>query len=276
MGNSFLIAIRSSTERNNKIRSCTWAKRSYLWRLLSSCRAPLTLPPHPQNLPVFYSTTQMYVSGGMQMQGRAAGDTWHTVHSAQHTEKRAGIWLHHPNVCPGVKSAATLPGVGGGTHRRRATFEQCWVFVGGVPLGVRGVVLVVCVYVCRCRGCCSVCVCVCDLLICLPKCTSRCQVQGEGRGRGPGGPRRDSLYRRGGGTPSRYGDMAQPGNTYIYIYIFIYLFIYIYIYTHVIYAYIHMCVYIFTWIYTWRTALRFSLSWGRRDSQPVRRHGAAR
>jgi len=30
------------TKRNNKTRSCTWAKRIYTWRLLSSCRAPLT------------------------------------------------------------------------------------------------------------------------------------------------------------------------------------------------------------------------------------------
>jgi len=29
------------TTFNNKIRSCTWAKRIYVWRLLSSCRAPL-------------------------------------------------------------------------------------------------------------------------------------------------------------------------------------------------------------------------------------------
>jgi len=55
------------------------------------------------------------------------------------------------------------------THSRRATFERCSVFVGGVRLGVWGVVLAVCV--CRCRGWCSlsvcvcVCVCVCDLLI---------------------------------------------------------------------------------------------------------------
>ena len=44
---------------------------------------------------------------------------------------------------------------GGGTHRRRATFERCDVFVWGVRLGVWGVVLVVCVGVggvvlCRC------------------------------------------------------------------------------------------------------------------------------
>jgi len=51
---------------------------------------------------------------------------------------------------------------GGGTHRRRATFERCSVFVGGVRLGGWGVVRVVCVCVgdggvvlCRC-----VCVCV--------------------------------------------------------------------------------------------------------------------
>ena len=37
--------------------------------------------------------------------------------------------------------------MGGGTHRRRATFERCSVFVGGVRLGVWGVVLVVCVCV---------------------------------------------------------------------------------------------------------------------------------
>jgi len=46
MGKSLVIAVRSSTERNNKTRSCTWAKRIYLWRLLSSCRAPLTIKGH--------------------------------------------------------------------------------------------------------------------------------------------------------------------------------------------------------------------------------------
>jgi len=60
---------------------------------------------------------------------------------------------------------STHPGVGGGTHCRRATFQRSLVFVGGVRLGVRGVVLVVCV----CVGDASVvlcrCVCVCDLLI---------------------------------------------------------------------------------------------------------------
>jgi len=55
--------------------------------------------------------------------------------------------------------AATHPGVGGGTHRRRATFERCSVFVGGVRLGVWGIVVVACV--CRCRGCCSLSMCVC-------------------------------------------------------------------------------------------------------------------
>ena len=66
--------------------------------------------------------------------------------------------LHPATLC-----AATHPDVGGGTQRRRATFELCSVFVGGVRLGVWGVVLVVCVGVgvggvvlCRC-----VCVCVC-------------------------------------------------------------------------------------------------------------------
>jgi len=58
--------------------------------------------------------------------------------------------------------------VGDGTHRRRATFERCEVFVGGVRLGVWGVVLFVCACV-SVSGCCSlsvcVCVCVCDLLI---------------------------------------------------------------------------------------------------------------
>jgi len=37
-------SVRSSTERNNKTRSCTWAERIYIWRLLSSCRAPLKVP----------------------------------------------------------------------------------------------------------------------------------------------------------------------------------------------------------------------------------------
>jgi len=41
MGKSLVIAVKSSTKRNNKTRSCTWAKRIYIWRLLSSCRAPL-------------------------------------------------------------------------------------------------------------------------------------------------------------------------------------------------------------------------------------------
>jgi len=43
MGKSLVIAVRSSTKRNNKTRSCTWAKRIYIWRLLSSCRAPFKL-----------------------------------------------------------------------------------------------------------------------------------------------------------------------------------------------------------------------------------------
>jgi len=45
MGKSLVIAVRSSTERNNKPRSCTWAKRIYIWRLLIRCRAPLTADP---------------------------------------------------------------------------------------------------------------------------------------------------------------------------------------------------------------------------------------
>jgi len=45
MSKSLMTAVRSSTKRNNEIRSCTWAKRIYIWRLLSSCRAPLR-PPH--------------------------------------------------------------------------------------------------------------------------------------------------------------------------------------------------------------------------------------
>jgi len=43
--------------------------------------------------------------------------------------------------------AATHPGVGGGTHRRRATFERCEVLVGGVPLGISS---------CRARVCAGV------------------------------------------------------------------------------------------------------------------------
>jgi len=41
MGKTLVIAVKSSTKRNNKTRSCTWAKRIYIWRLLSCCRAPL-------------------------------------------------------------------------------------------------------------------------------------------------------------------------------------------------------------------------------------------
>ena len=57
--------------------------------------------------------------------------------------------------------AATHPGVKGGTHRRRATFEHCYMCVGRVHLGVWSAVLVVCV----CVGVGGVilcgCVCVC-------------------------------------------------------------------------------------------------------------------
>jgi len=65
----------------------------------------------------------------------------------------------HPacHVLTAALGAATHPGLGGGTHRRRATFEHGYVFVRGVRLGVWGVVLVVCVCVgvwgvvlCRC------------------------------------------------------------------------------------------------------------------------------
>jgi len=40
MSKLMVIAVRSSTKRNNKTRSCIWANRIYIWRLLSSCRAP--------------------------------------------------------------------------------------------------------------------------------------------------------------------------------------------------------------------------------------------
>ena len=59
---------------------------------------------------------------------------------------------YHPSSDPTSYAdfgAATHPGVGGGTHRRRATFKRCYVFVGGVRLGVWGAVLVVCVCVAR-------------------------------------------------------------------------------------------------------------------------------
>jgi len=42
MGKSLVIAVRRSTKRNNKTRSCTSAKRIYIWQLLSSYRAPVT------------------------------------------------------------------------------------------------------------------------------------------------------------------------------------------------------------------------------------------
>jgi len=59
----------------------------------------------------------------------------------------------------------SFEGVGGGTHHRRATFERCYVLVGGVRLQccsrrVRVCVVVGGVVLCRC-----VCVCVFDLLI---------------------------------------------------------------------------------------------------------------
>jgi len=61
--------------------------------------------------------------------------------------------------------AATHPGVGGGTHRRRATFERCSVLVGGVSLGF---------FFCRARVCAAVggvfsvgVLCACDLFIVL-------------------------------------------------------------------------------------------------------------
>jgi len=64
--------------------------------------------------------------------------------------------------CSIAYASFTCTALGGGTHRRRATFERCKVFGGGVRLGVWGGVLVVCVCVsaggvvlCRC-----VCVCV--------------------------------------------------------------------------------------------------------------------
>jgi len=66
-------------------------------------------------------------------------------------------------------AAATHPGMGGGTHRRRAAFERREVFVGGVRLEVWGAVLVVCVCVSVSGVLFSVGVCVRDLLICLPR-----------------------------------------------------------------------------------------------------------
>ena len=41
-GKSLVNAVRSSTKRNNKTHSCTRAKQIYIWRLFSSCVAPLS------------------------------------------------------------------------------------------------------------------------------------------------------------------------------------------------------------------------------------------
>jgi len=63
MGKSLVIAVRSSTERNNKTRSCTWAKWIYIWRSLSSCRAHLTLNPPSHTADRIYYCLGMHAGG---------------------------------------------------------------------------------------------------------------------------------------------------------------------------------------------------------------------
>jgi len=48
------------TTFNNKLRSCTWAKRIYVWRLLSSCRASLRfeLTPRTEGLSMILGWTR--------------------------------------------------------------------------------------------------------------------------------------------------------------------------------------------------------------------------
>jgi len=41
MGKPQVTAVEYFNKRNNKTRSYTWAKRIYIWRLLSNCRTPL-------------------------------------------------------------------------------------------------------------------------------------------------------------------------------------------------------------------------------------------
>ena len=61
-GKSLLIVVRSSRNRYHKTRSCAWAKRMYLWRLLSSCRAPLRVNMSSPSSVWFWGSTRVCVS----------------------------------------------------------------------------------------------------------------------------------------------------------------------------------------------------------------------
>jgi len=64
------------------------------------------------------------------------------------------------------KRSRVNPQPGGGTHRRRATFERCEVFMGGVREGLGCCSCHVCVSVSGVVFSVGVCVCVCVCVTC--------------------------------------------------------------------------------------------------------------
>jgi len=62
MGKSKINRWWSASELETEIRSDTWAKRFYIWCLLSSCRAPLTRSARPRRwtIPFFWSVSLQY------------------------------------------------------------------------------------------------------------------------------------------------------------------------------------------------------------------------
>jgi len=75
MGKSRIKRWWSPSELETEIRSSTWAKRFYLWRLLSSCRAPLRINPIPPTDVLFVDPCK-----------RSGPDQLHPYHLTLHVE----------------------------------------------------------------------------------------------------------------------------------------------------------------------------------------------
>jgi len=134
--------------------------------------------------------------------------------------------------------AATHPGVGGGTHSRRATFDRCSVWGGGVrSCG--------CLFVVVFLSCC----CVCDLFLFQHVGSQRQPSAGTARRCIPPCDRR-AAWRTLCLRPQ--GCCRLGGAIYIHIYLSVYRSVYMSVYLSI---YLCMCIYIYMYIYSLLGAL---------------------
>ena len=131
MGKSRINRWWSPSELETEIRSGTWAKRFYLWRLLSSCRAPLTRSV--DSLPLYIPCSRRwrggrgcvrvnpkYRRGGAVCRGTAAA-----MDAPPPARVRVNPNIINNNLKGWPDSWLLRPGVGGrGAYRRGGAFYR--------------------------------------------------------------------------------------------------------------------------------------------------------